>query len=193
MKRRDFVKTVGAGSAAAGAAIGVSSFPAPAVAQGIKRFKMVTTEPKNHRHRRRTAGSAHHHDERRPARGEGRRRGRAGPGIRIVRCGLERQRRDEPLRVVLLAGQVARLQLPHRRPLRPHGDRARRLGHHGGGQELWDAVAAPFDIKCSCAPAPVSRWAAGSTGKSTRSTTTKASSFACRVLAARCCAVWAPL
>jgi anaerobic selenocysteine-containing dehydrogenase len=43
MKRRDFVKTAGAGSAAAGAAIAASSFPAPAVAQGTKRFKMVTT------------------------------------------------------------------------------------------------------------------------------------------------------
>jgi TRAP-type mannitol/chloroaromatic compound transport system substrate-binding protein len=47
MKRRDFVRTVGAGGALVGAAAAASSFPAPAIAQGIKQFKMVTTWPKN--------------------------------------------------------------------------------------------------------------------------------------------------
>lgn len=49
MKRRDFVKSVGAGGALVGAAAAAtSSFPAPALAQGIKQFKMVTTWPKNY-------------------------------------------------------------------------------------------------------------------------------------------------
>jgi len=47
MKRRDFVKTAGAGGAVAGAAIAASTFPAPGIAHGIKQFKMVTTWPKN--------------------------------------------------------------------------------------------------------------------------------------------------
>jgi TRAP-type mannitol/chloroaromatic compound transport system substrate-binding protein len=46
MKRRDFVRAVGAGGTLVGAAA-ASSFPAPALAQGIKQFKMVTTWPKN--------------------------------------------------------------------------------------------------------------------------------------------------
>ncbi len=43
MKRREFVASVGIGGAAAAA----SGFPAPAIAQGLKQFKMVTTWPKN--------------------------------------------------------------------------------------------------------------------------------------------------
>ena len=46
MNRRDFVRT-GAGGAVAGAALASSAFPAPAIAQGVKQFKMVTTWPKN--------------------------------------------------------------------------------------------------------------------------------------------------
>ena len=48
MQRRDFVGSVGAGGALVGAAAAASSFPAPAIAQGIKQFKMVTTWPKNY-------------------------------------------------------------------------------------------------------------------------------------------------
>jgi TRAP-type mannitol/chloroaromatic compound transport system substrate-binding protein len=47
MKRRDFVKTAGVGGTVAGAALAASTFPAPAIAQGVKQFKMVTTWPKN--------------------------------------------------------------------------------------------------------------------------------------------------
>ena len=47
MKRRDFVRTVGAGGALVGTAAAAASFPTPAIAQGIKQFKMVTTWPKN--------------------------------------------------------------------------------------------------------------------------------------------------
>jgi TRAP-type mannitol/chloroaromatic compound transport system substrate-binding protein len=47
MKRRDFVKTAGVGGAVVGAAAAASAFPAPAIAQGTKQFKMVTTWPKN--------------------------------------------------------------------------------------------------------------------------------------------------
>jgi TRAP-type mannitol/chloroaromatic compound transport system substrate-binding protein len=43
MKRRDFVTSAAIG----GAAVAASSFPAPAIAQGAKQFKMVTTWPKN--------------------------------------------------------------------------------------------------------------------------------------------------
>jgi TRAP-type mannitol/chloroaromatic compound transport system substrate-binding protein len=43
MKRRDFVTSAALGGAAAAA----SGFPAPAIAQGLKQFKMVTTWPKN--------------------------------------------------------------------------------------------------------------------------------------------------
>jgi TRAP-type mannitol/chloroaromatic compound transport system substrate-binding protein len=47
MKRRDFVKTAGVGGAVAGASLAASTFPAPAIAQGIRQFKMVTAWPKN--------------------------------------------------------------------------------------------------------------------------------------------------
>src|SRR5688500_15571534 len=43
MKRRDFVTSAALG----GAAAATSGFPAPAIAQGLKQFKMVTTWPKN--------------------------------------------------------------------------------------------------------------------------------------------------
>ena len=46
MKRRKFLKTAGVVGAAA-AASAASGFPAPAIAQGIKEVKMVTTWPKN--------------------------------------------------------------------------------------------------------------------------------------------------
>ena len=46
MKRRKFLKTAGVAGAAA-AASAASGFPAPAIAQGIKEVKMVTTWPKN--------------------------------------------------------------------------------------------------------------------------------------------------
>jgi TRAP-type mannitol/chloroaromatic compound transport system substrate-binding protein len=45
MKRRDFVTTAATGGLVAGAA--AASFPAPAIAQGAKQLKMVTTWPKN--------------------------------------------------------------------------------------------------------------------------------------------------
>ena len=47
MKRREFVKTAGVGGAVAGASLAASSLPAPAIAQGVKQFKMVTAWPKN--------------------------------------------------------------------------------------------------------------------------------------------------
>jgi TRAP-type mannitol/chloroaromatic compound transport system substrate-binding protein len=47
MRRRDFVKAAGAGGAFAAVSPAASAFPAPAIAQGIKRFKLVTTWPKN--------------------------------------------------------------------------------------------------------------------------------------------------
>jgi TRAP-type mannitol/chloroaromatic compound transport system substrate-binding protein len=47
MKRRDFVRSAGVGGVVAGASLAASSFPAPAIAQGVKQFKMVTTWPKN--------------------------------------------------------------------------------------------------------------------------------------------------
>jgi TRAP-type mannitol/chloroaromatic compound transport system substrate-binding protein len=47
MKRRDFVRTVGAGGALVGTAAAAASFPTPAIAQGAKQLKMVTTWPKN--------------------------------------------------------------------------------------------------------------------------------------------------
>ncbi len=46
MKRRKFVTTAATGGLVAGAAA-ASSFPAPAIAQGTKQLKMVTTWPKN--------------------------------------------------------------------------------------------------------------------------------------------------
>ena len=48
MRRRDFVRSAGAGGALVGAAAVASTFPTPAIAQGIKQFKMVTTWPKNY-------------------------------------------------------------------------------------------------------------------------------------------------
>ncbi|SDG89566.1 TRAP transporter substrate-binding protein [Roseospirillum parvum] len=45
MKRRDFLK--GSAFAGAGAVAAASAFPAPAIAQGMRELKMVTTWPKN--------------------------------------------------------------------------------------------------------------------------------------------------
>ncbi|MEZ5934279.1 MAG: TRAP transporter substrate-binding protein [Alphaproteobacteria bacterium] len=47
MKRRNFVTSAATGGLVAGAAAAASSFPAPAIAQGTKQLKMVTTWPKN--------------------------------------------------------------------------------------------------------------------------------------------------
>ena len=47
MKRRKFVTSAATGGLVAGAAAATSSFPAPAIAQGTKQLKMVTTWPKN--------------------------------------------------------------------------------------------------------------------------------------------------
>jgi TRAP-type mannitol/chloroaromatic compound transport system substrate-binding protein len=47
MKRRNFVTSAATGGLVAGAAAAASSFPAPAIAQGVKQLKMVTTWPKN--------------------------------------------------------------------------------------------------------------------------------------------------
>lgn len=46
MKRRAFIKTA-AGVGVLGAVAGVSSFPKPAISQGIKELKLVSTYPKN--------------------------------------------------------------------------------------------------------------------------------------------------
>jgi TRAP-type mannitol/chloroaromatic compound transport system substrate-binding protein len=47
MRRREFVKAAGVGGAVASVGLAASTFPAPALAQDIKQFKMVTTWPKN--------------------------------------------------------------------------------------------------------------------------------------------------
>ena len=47
MKRRKFVTTAATGGLVAGAAAAAGSFPTPAIAQGTKQLKMVTTWPKN--------------------------------------------------------------------------------------------------------------------------------------------------
>ena len=47
MKRRKFVTSAATGGLVAGAAATASSLPAPAIAQGVKQLKMVTTWPKN--------------------------------------------------------------------------------------------------------------------------------------------------
>ncbi|MGI9498435.1 MAG: TRAP transporter substrate-binding protein [Geminicoccaceae bacterium] len=47
MKRRNFVTTAATGSLVVGAAAATGSFPNPAIAQGTKQLKMVTTWPKN--------------------------------------------------------------------------------------------------------------------------------------------------
>jgi len=47
MKRRKFVTSAATGGLVAGAAAATGSFPTPAIAQGTKQLKMVTTWPKN--------------------------------------------------------------------------------------------------------------------------------------------------
>lgn len=47
VKRRDFLRKAGAGTAAVATAAAASSFPAPAIAQGVKKWRMQTTWPKN--------------------------------------------------------------------------------------------------------------------------------------------------
>ena len=47
MKRRKFVTSAATGGLVAGAAATAGSFPAPAIAQGTRQLKMVTTWPKN--------------------------------------------------------------------------------------------------------------------------------------------------
>jgi TRAP-type mannitol/chloroaromatic compound transport system substrate-binding protein len=150
MKRRDFVRTAGAGSAVAGAAIAASTFPAPAIAQGIKQFKMVTTWPKNF-----------------PANGTGAER--LAQRITTMSGGQLEVK-------VFAAGELVpafesfdavssgNAEMSHsvsyywqgKSPAFnfftavPFGLTATEHAAwitYGGGQELWDEVAAPFDIK----------------------------------------------
>ena len=81
MKRRDFVRSVGAGGALVGAAAASSSFPAPAIAPGVKQFKMVTTWPKNVRG---LGPGAERLAERIPTMAEGRVEGKVFPAGELV-------------------------------------------------------------------------------------------------------------
>ena len=150
MKRRDFVRTAGAGSAVAGAAIAASTFPAPAIAQGIKQFKMVTTWPKNF-----------------PANGTGAER--LAQRITTMTGGQLEVK-------VFAAGELVPAFESFDAVSRGNAEMSHSVSYYwqgkspafnfftavpfgltatehaawityGGGQELWDEVAAPFDIK----------------------------------------------
>ena len=63
----------------------------------------------------------------------------------------------------------------------------------GGGQELWDEVDAPFNIKpflCMNQGVQMGGWLAR---RSTAPPTSRACVIGCRASARRCCAAWAPL
>jgi TRAP-type mannitol/chloroaromatic compound transport system substrate-binding protein len=136
MKRRDFVKTAGAGGAVAGAAIAASTFPAPGIAHGIKQFKMVTTWPKNF-----------------PGLGTGAER--LAQRITTMTGGQLEVK-------VFAAGELA--EMSHSAayywqgkspafnffaavPFGLTGTEHAAWIAYSGGQELWDEVAAPFNIK----------------------------------------------
>ncbi len=105
MQRRDFLKKTGAGSLALGSGL-VASKAAEAKAE--YKWKMVTTWPKNFPGLGTGAGNlakliTEMSGGRYP--GQGLWRQRAGAGIRGVRRGLARHRRDGPWRGLLLEGQ----------------------------------------------------------------------------------------
>ena len=82
MKRRDFLKAGATGTAA----VAASTLAAPAIAQDVRQWRMVTAwpkEPAGSGRRRPDAGRPHHRTLRRPHRGQAlcRRRNRAGQRV----------------------------------------------------------------------------------------------------------------
>ncbi len=108
MKRRAFLAATGAVAAA-------SSFPAPAISQGIRELKLVLSwpiDPTSDLLARLIEGG-----DQRTLQGQGLRRWRAGGRFRGFRCGLSRGGGDVLVRRLLLAGPLAGVQFLHDRAL----------------------------------------------------------------------------
>ena len=189
MRRRDVLAS--AGSLAAGATL---SFPAPAIAQGIRQLKMVTDWPED------TAqyASAVRFAETIGAATGGRIKIEVFPAGALVR----------PFETFDAVGAgVADMYHTYEDYFEkkspafnffcdvPFGFTADELFawvHYGGGQELWDELSGQFNIKPLLAPILVARWAGGSTVRSPRRKTSKGCATAWLGSAPRCSAGWAP-
>jgi TRAP-type mannitol/chloroaromatic compound transport system substrate-binding protein len=150
MRRRDFLKTAGAGSAFAAASPAASAFPAPAIAQGIKRFKLVTTWPKNF-----------------PGLGTGAERlaerittmtggqievkvfaaGELVPAFESFDAVSSGNAEMSHSAAYYWQGKSPAFNFFAAVPFGLTGTEQAAWIAYGGGQELWDEVAAPFDIK----------------------------------------------
>ena len=185
MKRRQFVKTLGTAGLATGALVS----GAPAVhAQKTYRWKMVTTWPKNF-----------------PGLGTGANYladivGKMSGGRLTVKVfgGGELVPPFESFDAVSQGtaemGHAAAYYWKGKSPAAqffaavPFGLNADEMAgwiHYGGGQKLWDDLYADFTSSPSPPATPACRWEDGSTRRSGRWTTTRASRCACRGLAGR--------
>ena len=126
MRRRDIL--AGAGSLAAGA---TSSFPAPAIAQGIRQLKMVTDWPEGcdrNSHQRGSFRADDRHCDRRTHQDRGISSGRIGAPVRNLRCGQARAWLTCTIRRRLLREEVAGDPFLLRHSLRLHRRRTIRVG-----------------------------------------------------------------
>jgi len=189
MRRRDVL--AGAGSLVASATV---SFPAPAIAQGIRQLKMVTDWPEG------TPGL--HTSAVRFAQTIG-----AATGDRIKIEVFAAGALVRPFETFDAVGagvadmyhsfegyfekKSPALQFFSAIPFGFTADELFAWIHYGGGQELWDALSSQSTSSRFFAPAPVARWAGGSFARSPRPRATKGCAIGWEVPAPRCSAEWA--
>ena len=190
MRRRDIL--AGAGSLAAGATL---SFPAPAIAQGIRQLKMVTDWPE---------GLPGLH----PARFVSRRRSAPRPAAasrsRCFRPARSSARskpstRWEPASPTCITRTKATSKRSRRRSIssRPYLSASPRTNCSPGSstaaaRSCGTRSAASSTSSRSSAPAPAPRWAAGSPARSPRRRGSRGCATGCPGSAPRCSGGWAP-
>ncbi len=168
MRRRDIL--AGAGSLAAGAA---SSFPAPAIAQGIRQLTMVTDWPESLPGllpSARSAGADDRRGQRRPHQDRGVSGRRVGAPVRDLRRGIGRCRRHVSFVRRLLREEVAGVQFLFAAFLSASPRTNCSPGSATAAvRSCGTRSAANSTSSRSSAAAPARRWAAGSTTRSPRS------------------------
>ena len=175
MRRRDIL--AGAGLAATEAV-----FPAPAIAQGLRQLRMVTDWPE---------GTPGLHAERSSFRADDRCRDRGRIKIEVFRpvrsCARSRpSMRSRPVSPTCITQtettgkRSRRIQFLRGHALWLHRERAVRVGHHGGGQELWDTLSGQFNIKpLLCTQHRHARWVDGSPARSSRRKSSRGCATGC--------------
>lgn len=148
MKRRTFLKTAAVGGAAAVAA--ASTFPAPAISQGRKQLRMVTSWPKNFP----GLGTAANRLAERISTGTG---GRlkvkvyaGGELVHPLKCNDAVQQGTADMYHSAEYYYQGKIKAYAFFAAVPFGFTATEMNawiYHGGGQQLWDEVSAQFGIK----------------------------------------------